>query len=91
MMPQPINYLSYFSHNIVFIIQLTFMNQITHYHYPPAREGRREAANLTQRRNPHTPVYGVTEFVCLSVCLSVAIYPNVVLFDQQIIYKIKIW
>ena len=38
-------------------------------HYPPASEARREVANLTERKNPHTPVYGVKEFVCLSVRL----------------------
>ena len=35
--------------------------------YPPASEASREVANLTERKNPHTPVYGVKEFVCLSV------------------------
>ena len=34
----------------------------------------REVANLTEIKNPHTPVYGVKEFVCLSVCLPVVIY-----------------
>ena len=29
----------------------------------PASEGSREVVNLTERKNPHTPVYGV----CLSV------------------------
>ena len=38
---------------------------------PPASEASREVANLTERKNPHTPVYGVKEFVCLSVCPSV--------------------
>ena len=28
--------------------------------YPPASEASREVANLTERKNPHTPVY-VTE------------------------------
>ena len=37
--------------------------------YPPASEARREVANLTERKNPHAPIYGVKEFVCLSVCL----------------------
>ena len=27
----------------------------------------REVANLTERKNPHIPVYGVKESVCLSV------------------------
>ena len=36
-------------------------------YYPPASEANREVANLTKRKNPHTPVYGVKEFVCLSV------------------------
>ena len=31
-------------------------------------EASREVANLTERKNTHTPVYGVKEFVCLSVC-----------------------
>ena len=30
-----------------------------------------KVANLTERKNPHTHVYGVKEFFCLSVCLSV--------------------
>ena len=34
---------------------------------PPASEASRELANLTERKNPHTPVYDVKEFVCLSV------------------------
>ena len=34
--------------------------------YPPASEASREVANLTERKNPHTPVHGVKE--CLSVC-----------------------
>ena len=34
--------------------------------FSPASEASR-VANLTERKNPHTPVYGVKEFVCLSV------------------------
>ena len=30
-------------------------------------EASREEANLTERKNPHTSIYGVREFVCLSV------------------------
>ena len=37
--------------------------------HPPAREASREVANLTERKNQPTPVYGVKEFVCLSVRL----------------------
>ena len=36
--------------------------------YPPASEASREVANLTERKDPPTPVNGVKEFVCLSVC-----------------------
>ena len=36
---------------------------------PPPSEASREVANLTERKYPHTPVYGVKEFVCLSVGL----------------------
>ena len=35
--------------------------------YPPASEASREVANLTWRKNPHTPLYCVKEYVCLSV------------------------
>ena len=38
---------------------LTFVN-------PPMSKGSREVANLTERKNPHTPVCGVKEFVRLS-------------------------
>ena len=36
-------------------------------HYPPVSEASREVANLTERKNQNTPVYGVKESVCLSV------------------------
>ena len=39
--------------------------------YPPASKASREVANLTERKNAHILVYGVKEFFCLSVCLSV--------------------
>ena len=31
----------------------------------PASEASREVANLTERKNQHSPVCGVKEFVCL--------------------------
>ena len=37
---------------------------------PPASKVSREIANLIERKNPHTPVYGVKEFVCLAVCYN---------------------
>ena len=40
---------------------------ITTHSHPPASEASREVANLTERKNPHTPVYSVKEFVCLIV------------------------
>ena len=42
--------------------------------YPPSS---REVANLTERKNPHAhaPVYGVKEFVRLSVCLLQTLTP----------------
>ena len=33
--------------------------------YSPASKASREVANLTESKTPHTPVYGVIEFVCL--------------------------
>ena len=35
--------------------------------YPPGSEASMEVANLTERKNLHTPLYGIKEFVCLSV------------------------
>ena len=53
--------------------------------YPPASEGSREVANVTERKNQHTPVYGVKEFVCLSVCTenqhTYSCYPITVNYD----------
>ena len=43
--------------------------------YPLASEASREVANLTERKNPHTPVYGVKEFVHLSLCLLQTLTP----------------
>ena len=44
--------------------------------HPPASEASREVANLTERKNLHTPEYGVKEFFLLS-CLSVVNFdPN---------------
>ena len=31
-------------------------------YYPPASKAIMEVANLTERKNPHTPIYGVKEF-----------------------------
>ena len=40
----------------------------------PASEASREVANLTERKNQHTPIYGVKN---LSICLSVTKFdPN---------------
>ena len=35
--------------------------------YPPASKASREVENLTEIKNPLTPVYGVKEYVHLSV------------------------
>ena len=40
------------------------------FYYPPMSEASREVANLTWK-NPLTPVYGVKQFVCLSVCSEI--------------------
>ena len=39
--------------------------------HPPASKAGREVSNLTERKNQHTPIYGVKAFVHLCVCLSV--------------------
>ena len=57
---------------------------------PPASKGSREEANLTERKNPRTPVYGIKEFVCLSVHLSVTNFdPNYDLSYNQIQKPLK--
>ena len=38
--------------------------------FPPASEVSREVANLIERKNPHAPVYGVKECVCLLQTLT---------------------
>ena len=38
--------------------------------YPPASEASRELANLTERKNPHAPVYVVKKFVRLLQTLT---------------------
>ena len=45
--------------------------QVKVYFYPPASEASREVENLNWIKNPHPPVYGVKEFVCLSVCSEI--------------------
>ena len=44
--------------------------------FPPAKEANREVANLTERKNPHTLVYGFKEFVCLSLTNFDPNYPG---------------
>ena len=47
------------------------------YSYPPVNEASRKVTNFTVRKNLHTPVNGVNEFVCSSVSLSVTNFdPN---------------
>ena len=38
-------------------------------------EASKGGSKLTERKNPHTPVYGVKEFVRLSVCLLQTLTP----------------
>ena len=56
--------------------------------YPLASKASREVANSTERKNLHTPAYGVKEFVCLSVCLSVINFdPNY--FRTDSVFRLK--
>ena len=54
--------------------------------YPPASEASREVANLTETKNPHTPVYGVKEFVRLSVCLLQNLTAIILGLAKQLIF-----
>ena len=62
----------FFSQNFRFEMNSFPTTQRTSRKYPflfhPFCKTSREVANLTERKNPHTPAYGVKEFVCLSVC-----------------------
>ena len=51
--------------------------------YPlsPASKASRKVANVTERKNLHTPLYGVKEFVCLSVFLLQTLTPIIYLFE----------
>ena len=62
------------SHPLIFINMYTILARLLILSYPPASKTRKEVVNLTERKNLHTPIYGVKEFVCLSVCLSVCLY-----------------
>ena len=42
-----------------------------------------EVANWTESKNPHTPVYGVKEFVCLSVRLWQTLTPIISRLPKQ--------
>ena len=44
-------------------------------YYPPASEASREVSNSTEKKNPHTPLYGAKEIVRLSVCLWSTLTP----------------
>ena len=62
--------------------QTGFKIAVTLISLSPSSKARREVANLTERKNLHTHVYGVKEFVCLSVC-----YLSCLAWDQAEILK----
>ena len=57
--------------------------------YPPANKVSREVANLTERKNPNTPVFGVKEFVCLSFTNFDPNYPAVVAWNVMVLFFIQ--
>ena len=54
----------------VFVAGLSWPDRFVKTFLSPASEASKEVANLSERKNLHTPVYGVKEFICLSLCLS---------------------
>ena len=54
-------------------VNFTLLSQFTLYanNLSPASEASREGSKFNQEKNPHTPIYGVKEFICLSVGRSV--------------------
>ena len=56
--------------NVRIVLRLLFVIMVGYCgYYSPVSKASREVANLTKRKNPHNPLYGVKEFVCLSVWL----------------------
>ena len=51
---------------------------------PPASIASREVTNVTERKNQHSPVFGVKEFVCIIVC---NILFHVVTCKNSLVYK----
>ena len=46
-------------------------------------------SKLSEQKNMHTPVYGIKEFVCLYVCLSVTHFgPNYLRTGKTFIFKV---
>ena len=62
--PENLNFLYFFKLRIFCFIH--FLSKVI---IPPASEAKMEVSNLTERKNPQTPIYGVEEFVCLSEVL----------------------
>ena len=50
---------------------------------PPVSEASMDLPNLTERKNSHTPFYGVIEFVRLSVCLLQTLTPIILGLAKQ--------
>ena len=59
--------------------------------YPPASKVSREIANLTERKNLYTLVYGVKEFVCLSGCLIYFSMSSVSTFKEELNLMLKVF
>ena len=80
------------------VLSCNLVSSISPVNLLPASKASREVSNLTWRKNPHTPVHGVKEFVCLSVglsvCLSVCseIWPQLSQdWQNRIWYCIHLW
>ena len=59
------NFNNLLRNHVSYLVSTYFLK--TNLNNPPANKASREVANLTERKNPNTPVYGVKEFVRLSV------------------------
>ena len=70
------------------VLEPSNVTYILYKKYNPAREASRDVANLAERKNLQTPVYGVKEYVCLSVCLF--LYLSVSNFDLNYLRTGKI-
>ena len=65
------------------LVLLLYSNRFGFNGYRPASKASSEVENLIERKNPHILVFGVKEFVCLSVFLIPNLTPIISVLAEQ--------